>query len=156
MKKIILILIAVNVFFNLNLNSASAQDYKNEIGLGVDFGTGETVIGPSYKRFFNSNNAGVTELLFGDHFTVFNAFYQYHGKINDLRWYVGAGPSVHVFIYTGYNKTTIALKPMTGLAYKIPKVPLSLNIDWRPTLFIGLSKTNFETARFGFSTRYTF
>ena len=32
--------------------SANGSDYRNAIGLGIEFGDGSTLVGPSFKHFF--------------------------------------------------------------------------------------------------------
>ncbi|RRN76895.1 hypothetical protein EIM50_22360, partial [Pseudoxanthomonas sp. SGD-10] len=66
MKKTIFLFVFA---FALAITSASAQTYKNAIGLGLDFGNGSTLVGPSFKHKFSSSAAGQAELLFGDHST---------------------------------------------------------------------------------------
>lgn len=159
MKKLIFTFIAAAALFTVNLSDASAQDYKTGLGLGLDFGDGATLVGPSIKHFFTSRDAVQGEVLFGNHTTAINAFYQYHGNISGapgLKWYVGVGPSVHFFSYAGYSNTTFAIKPMAGLDFKIPSAPISFAFDWRPSIFFGDNDTDFAAGRFGLGFRYTF
>lgn len=155
MKKIILLaIVAVAITFS----QTSAQSYKNAIGLGLDFGSGQTLVGPSFKHFFNANSAGQAELLFGDHTTRLNLFYQYHQDIKGapgLDWYIGGGPALNFFSYGNYDQTNLLLIPMAGLDFKIPGAPINLAFDWRPTAFIG-DNSDFEAGRFGFGFRFAF
>jgi hypothetical protein len=153
-KNFLLALVAVVITFS----QASAQSYKNAIGLGLDFGSGSTLIGPSFKHKFNSNTAGQAELLFGDHSTRLQAFYQYHQAIDGasgLNWYIGGGPGLNFFSYSGYDQTNFLLIPMAGLDFKIPSAPIAMSFDWRPTAWIG-DNSDFEAGRFGFGFRFTF
>ncbi len=137
---------------------AKAQSYKNSIGLGLDLGTGQTLVGPSFKHFFNANSAIQPELLFGDHTTRLQAFYQYHQGIKGaqgLNWYIGGGPGVSFFKYKGYSNTTFLLMPAVGLDFKIPGAPIAMNFDWRPTAYLG-DNSDFEAGRFGLGFRLTF
>jgi hypothetical protein len=134
--------------------SANGRDYTNAIGLGIDFGDGQTLVGPSGKHFFNENSAGLGEILFGNHLTVLQAFYQYHSEFESaegLKWFVGVGPQI--YLYNGGSD--FAISPMAGLDYKIPSVPLSFTFDWRPR-FILTHGSNFSAARFGLGFRYAF
>lgn len=135
---------------------AMAQSYKNSIGLGLDFGDGATLVGPSFKHFFNSNNAIQAEILFGNNVTFLNPFYQYHSDIagaSGLKWYLGGGPSIS--FYDGGSD--FYLRPMAGLDYKINGAPIALAFDWRPAIYLGDSRgNNFEPARFGLGFRFTF
>lgn len=155
MKKLLLTFLVGTALFT----GAKAQDYKTGLGLGLDFGNGATLVGPSVKHFFTAKDAGQAEIVFGDHTTAVNAFYQYHGAItgaSGLKWFVGGGPSLHFFNYAGFSNTTFALKPMAGLDFKIPAAPIAFAFDWRPSIFFGDNDTNFEAGRFGLGFRYTF
>lgn len=135
--------------------SANGSDYKNAIGLGLDFGNGPTLVGPSYKHFFTENHAILGELLFGDDIVNLQAFYQYHKEIEGaagLRWFAGGGLG---FLF-GNNNTVFRLAPMGGLDYKISGAPLSFSFDWRPSFFLGEGDSDFEAGRFGLGFRYSF
>lgn len=149
MKKII-----VSAFAGLLLNvfSANAQSYTTAIGLGIDFGDGSSLAGPSIKHFFNQNEAIKGEVLFGSHVTFLQAFYNYQKSIpnaGNLDWYLGGGGSLA--LYTG--ATRFYLRPMAGLDYKIGDAPLAISFDWRPVIDFG-SNGGFTGARFGLGFRY--
>ena len=146
------------------------SSYKNSIGLGLDFGNGPTLVGPSFKHFFNGNSAIQPELLFGNHTTRLQAFYQFHQGISGakgLNWYIGGGPGFnfydsryydgydHNYKYYGRSSTQFLLMPQLGLDFKIPGAPIAMDFDWRPTAFIG-DNSHFEAGRFGFGFRFTF
>lgn len=137
-------------------SQASAQDYKNAAGLGIDFGNGQTLVGPSFKHFFNANSAGQLDVLFGSHYTNIGAYYQYHFPIkgaNGLNLYAGGGPSIG--LYSGGSE--FLLRPMVGLDYKIPTTPIALSFDWRPA--VSLSNNGGDTftpARFGLGFKFVF
>lgn len=159
MKKLLFTFMASAALFMVGSSTVKAQDYKTGLGLGLDFGNGSTLVGPSVKHFFTAQNAGQAEILFGNHTTAINAFYEYHGNItgaSGLKWFVGIGPSLHFFDYAGYSNTTFAIKPMAGLDFKIPAAPISFAFDWRPSIFFNDNDTNFEAGRFGLGFRYTF
>lgn len=136
--------------------TANAQSsYKTGIGLGLDFGSGQTLVGPSLKHFFSENNVGQFEVLFGDNYTVIEGFYLYHSDFPNaagLKWYAGVGAGFG--LYKGGSE--FLLRPAGGLDYKINNVPLSFSFDWRPTIAIGDGNSDFEPARFGLGFRYTF
>ncbi len=156
LRKSLLSAIFLSVFFVVSTNSSQAQSsYKTGLGLGIDFGTGMTLVGPSVKHFFTTHNVGQFEALFGSNYTVLQAFYQYHKDIPNaagLKWYLGAGAGVGLY----RNGSHFLLKPTAGLDYKIKDVPLSFAFDWRPTIGIGNNDSDFEPARFGFGFRYAF
>jgi len=158
MKKLLFTIIAGVAFFAMNLSNANAQSYKTALGLGLDFGNGSTLVGPSIKHFFSATGAGQAEVLFGGNSTRLQAFYQYHGAINGaqgLKWYVGGGPGLNFFSAGGFSQTTFLLIPQAGLDFKIPGAPIQMGFDWRPTAAIG-DNSDFEAGRFGFGFRFTF
>ena len=133
--------------------AANGSDYRNAIGLGIDFGNGSTLLGPSYKHFFSENNVGKFEILFGNYVAI-QAFYEYHKMIESapgLQWFAGVGAGVGL----DEDNSAFLLKPTGGLDYKIDGVPLSFSFDWRPTFFIG-DNSDFEAGRFGLGFRFAF
>lgn len=134
--------------------SANGRDYNTAIGLGLDFGDGSTLVGPSIKHFFTEHNVGQAEIMFGNHLAVLQAFYQYHKEFESaegLKWYAGVGPSI--VLYSGGSD--FAIVPMAGLDYKITDAPLSVSFDWRPR-FTLTHNSGFTAARFGLGFRYAF
>ena len=149
--------VALFLVGSLNLSaqdrSAYGSSYRNAIGLGIDFGDGSTLVGPSYKHFFSENNVGKFEVLFGNYVAI-QAFYEYHGDIEGaagLRWFAGAGAGAAL----DDDASAFMLKPIGGLDYKINGVPLAFSFDWRPTFFIA-DNSDFQAARFGLGFRYAF
>jgi hypothetical protein len=142
------------IFVSLGTNT-KAQSYKTSLGLGIDFGTGATMVGPSVKHFFNKSSAIQGDVLFGGSSTLIQAFYQYHFPVKgtpNLNFYVGGGPGIDLYNYG----STVSIKPMAGLEYKIKEAPLTFNFDWRPTLFLYDGVNEIEPARFGLGIKYTF
>ena len=156
MKKLLLLTFAA---LTLSVGAMAQSSYKNSIGLGLDFGDGPTLVGPSFKHFFNGNSALQAELLFGNHTTRLQGFYQYHQSIKGaegLNWYIGGGPGFNFYDDKYYrNDTQFLLMPMVGLDFKIPGAPIAMDFDWRPTAYIG-DNSGFEAGRFGFGFRLTF
>jgi hypothetical protein len=134
--------------------SANGTDYENAIGLGIDFGNGSTIVGPSFKHFFTEEHVGKFEVLFGSVYTAIQGFYEYHRDIQGapgLKWFAGVGAGAAI----AENNSFFLLKPEGGLDYKIDDVPLSFSFDWRPTFFIG-DNSDFEPGRFGLGIRFCF
>lgn len=162
MKKSGLFLLCMAISF-LFLQQAGAQkksmgtspSYDNAVGMRIELGSDYgTFAGISGKHFFDANNAGEVQVLFGDHITLLEFEYQYHGDIPNaagLKWLVGFGPG---FAF-GNGTTDVLLRPLVGLDYKIPQVPLNFTFDWRPA-FIVTHGTDFNAARFGIAVRYAF
>ena len=150
-----LLLLAVLAAGLSTTQSYAQANYKTAAGLTVDFGTGITLVGPTVKHFFQENHAGQFEVLFGNNYTVIEAFYQYHGQIDNaagLKWYAGVGPGVG--LYDGGSD--FLLRPLGGLDYKINNVPLDFSFDWRPILTFYDGGSDFEPARFSLGFRYAF
>ncbi len=150
MKKLWTIVIAFALFGILQSN---AQVYTGAVGLGLDFGDGETLVGPSGKYFFSAEHAGQAEVLFGDGVTGISVLYEYHGGFSgaeNLQWYAGAGPT----ILLGDGNSDVGIRPIIGLDFKIPDVPLAFSFDWRP--YISFEENGTEAARFALGFRYAF
>ncbi|KLT63829.1 hypothetical protein [Pedobacter sp. BMA] len=163
MKKLFTILGLLSCFA-LSSTGVRAQNYKTGLGLGVDFGDGRTLVGPSLRHHFNRNTALQGEVLFGGNTTVIQAFLQYNAPIKGARgldWYLGGGPKVQIYDRNRYffndNYTAFYLVPMVGLDYKFNGAPLALAFDWRPSIYVGDNPfLGTEAGRFGFGFRYTF
>lgn len=155
MRKVFILGVVLAGFLLTATVSNAQSTYKTGVGLGIDFGNGSTLVGPSVKHFFTPNNVGQFDVLFGNNYTVIEGFYQYHKDIANaagLQWYAGAGIGVGLFD----GGSDFLVRPLVGLDYKITNVPLSFSFDWRPTLFIGNGDSDFEAGRFGLGFRYTF
>lgn len=154
MKRLFTI-IGCMALFALTTTSVKAQNYKTGLGLGIDFGDGATLVGPSIRHHFSPKAAIQGDVLFGGNSTIIQAFLQYNSSIpgaKGLDWYLGGGPSIQ--LYDGGS--SFYLVPMIGLDYKFTGAPLALALDWRPRLYIGDSNSDFNAGRFGLGFRYTF
>ena len=158
MSKKLLVCITACLFFiaveTSAQKSANGSDYRNAVGLGIDFGDGATLVGPSFKHFFSANNAVQAEVLFGNSYTAIQAFYLYHREIEGaagLRWYAGVAAGAGL----QKNNSSFLVRPAGGLDYKINGAPLAFSFDWRPTIFIG-DNSDFDPARFGIGFRFAF
>ena len=76
MKKVLLVAVMA-----LGISQVNAQNYKNALGVVVDLGDGETLVGPQFKHSFDGKNAGNVQVMFGDHITVLGADYTYNQPI---------------------------------------------------------------------------
>jgi hypothetical protein len=134
--------------------------YNNALGLHLEFGTGSTLVGPTFKHFFSRHDAGQVNLLFAAHYTQLDLEYQYHGSIQSasgLQWYLGLGPSFGFGRIARVNYTNVFLRPVLGLDYKVDNAPLNLAFDWRPTFLLSDNiGDRFTAARFGLGIRFTF
>jgi len=133
--------------------TSNAQVYTGAVGLGLDFGDGSTLVGPSGKYFFTEEHAGQAEVLFGNGVTGITVLYEYYGQFSGadgLQWYAGAGPT----ILLGSGNSDVGIRPVVGLDYKINDVPLAFSFDWRP--YISFESGGTEAVRFAFGFRYAF
>ena len=135
--------------------TTSGSDYKNAVGLRIDLGTGETGFGPTFRHKFTPNQAIDAAVLFFEGDVVgLGAEYQYVAPVQNaagLQWYAGIGPQ---FLF-GNDDTAVGIRPVAGLEYKIPNVPLNFGFDWRP-LFQLTPDTDVTAGRFGLSLRAAF
>ncbi|MBU2994906.1 hypothetical protein KO500_00575 [Cellulophaga baltica] len=148
MKKLTLVI----AFFAMGFMSINAQsNYNTAVGLGLDFGSGFTFVGPSAKFFIAPESAIEGEILFESGVTALTGLYEYHGSIEGaegLNWFAGGGASILFFS----GDTELALRPTVGLEYKNATVPLVFSFDWRP--FLGLGDLTTEVGAFGLGIRY--
>ena len=153
MKKVILpVLVALVSVLSFGLQRAEAQTYQTTIGLGIDLGNGPTLVGPQVKHFFDVNNAGNAQVLFGDHFTALGVDYSYNQPIagaNGLNWYLGVGPQLGF----ASDHTFFALRPAAGLEFKVPSAPVAFHFDWKPWWNLSNS-SSFEAGRFSIGLKY--
>lgn len=156
MKKLFL-LAAITIVLSATQTFAQSS-YKNSFGLGIDFGEGSALVGPTYKHFFTGRDAVQADLLFGGDAVWIGGYYQYHQSFpetNSLKWYLGVGPQL-AFADDDYydNSTTfVFVRPMVGLDFKVPGAPIAMSFDWRPMWQLN-HDSDFEPARFGLSFRY--
>jgi hypothetical protein len=80
-KGITAVLLCLLLAGGLNAQKRSGAAYSNAFGLHIEFGTGSTLIGPTFKHFFSRHDAGQVNLLFANHYTQLDLEYQYHGSI---------------------------------------------------------------------------
>lgn len=132
--------------------TASAQGYNTGFGLFVDFGEGETFVGPHIKHFFTDNIAGQGLVLFAKGVTVVGVEGSYNGEIPNakgLKWNIGIGPQALI----GKSRTLFGLRPSAGLEFTVPSTPINIGFDWRPSL-IFIDGSDFTPGRFGIALRY--
>jgi hypothetical protein len=163
MKKIFTILTCI-ALFAMTATTVKAQNYKTALGLGLDFGDGRTLVGPSLRHHFSRNTALQAEVLFGGNTTVIQGFLQYNAAVKGapgLDWYLGGGPKIQIYDRDRYffndNYTAVYLVPMVGLDYKIKNAPLAIAFDWRPSIYVGDNPfLGTEAGRFGMAFRFVF
>ena len=153
MKKLLFAAILV-----LGINQVNAQKYNNALGVAIDLGDGETLVGPQYKHSWDGKNAGNIQVLFSDRVTVVGADYTYNQSFagtKGLGWYVGVGPQLAFVDYGPKDRTEFAIRPQLGLEFKIPSAPLAMHFDWKPWWNL-TNDSNFEAGRFTLGFKYVF
>lgn len=81
--------------------------------------------------------------------------YQWTGGLDDitpgLNWFAGPGAQIML----GTDIVNLGVLGQAGLDYRIPGVPLSVSLDYRPCLFSG-KNSGFDGAAFALGIRYCF
>ena len=154
----------------------SDGDYRGAIGgrVGTSF---YDLLSVSFKTFVSGN--GAIELnggfgirgyagYYGGYYyddrpfsLSASAAYQHHFNIpvRGLKWFVGGGLTVAQSFSDNdaLKEFNFGLFPTGGIDYKIPRIPLNVSADIRPTFFVtNPSIYNDVVASFGVSARYTF
>jgi len=122
----------------------SAQTYHSSIGLRFGY-----PLSVAYKVFVTERDAVegyVGYRGFGYSRAVsLNAAYLLHQdleSVDRLQWYYGGGAGLQFWNYDDYpGSTTLGVSGYLGLEYIVTDAPLSITLDWRPTLFIGTQRS---------------
>lgn len=156
MKNLLLKLTLVTGVF-LGLQTVQAQTpYRTALGVGIDFGDGQTLVGPQIKHNFNGPHAGNAQVLFGDGITTVGVDYSYNQSIagaNGLGWYAGVGPQLSFVDFGPNDETYFAIRPAVGLEYRIPSTPIGMHFDWKPWWNLS-HNSDFEAGRFTFGLKF--
>lgn len=67
-----------------------------------------------------------------------------------FNWYLGAGPTTYIS-----DDFWLGVCGEIGLEYRFNSVPISLGVDWRPTLWV-IEETKFGADSFGLCARFRF
>ena len=159
MRKIILSILTLFIFFSVQAQSKSAKStsYKTALGVKVWDGGGIT-----FKHFFSADKAGELIGYFWNRGTRITGLYEIHGNFSDaagLRWYIG--PGAHVGFYDYYkgnyrvDGTYIGVDGVLGLDYKFNTAPINISLDWQPSFEFG-NYVGFNGNWGGLGIRYTF
>jgi len=142
MKKLIFI-----TSFILFVNLLLAQSNKSSVGLRLG-----TPIAASYKTYLSEDTALEAILGFGNYsryvnYTNFRIAYLKNKDIpsidlTGLSWYYGGGAGVFLWSYDDlfFRESTstfaFGLSGYIGLEYNINNLPLSISLDWAPTIIL--------------------
>jgi hypothetical protein len=145
---------AALLFCSLFLSSAAyAQSYEAAVGarLGAPLAAsfkyfftepGAVEVYGGFSRFGNSNGINI------------NGLYQHHFSLeqvtDNLFWYAGGGAGLWL---TGRG-VYLGLMGNVGLEYTFYDLPLSIGLDWTPSIFLSYSEP-FAPAYGGLYARYT-
>jgi len=167
MKKLKLLLLLTGFIFISN-NLLEAQTYNNGIGLRFGWGYGLT-----FKHFMNDKAALEGILNYRSYgsgtydYSYFriSALYLIHNPISSvegLQWYYGGGLMFQSWggafndFQPGVSTTNFGIMGALGLDYKFNGAPISITVDWLPTIIIGGYLSGFGGEAGGLAIRYTF
>jgi hypothetical protein len=151
------------------VNSAKAQDFDYDLGIGARVGQ---AWGVNIKYFLKYHPTRIPHYaLEGILTTRFNganavALFEYHHGIFDtegLNMYIGGGAHIAVWnsdtVYwetdrTGFNPYA-GLDGIIGMEYVIAGIPVAVSLDWKPAVNL-VSDLNLMIDDIGLSVRYLF
>jgi len=155
MKKIFILLGICSLFL---VETTKAQSYKSAIGIRLSSKDPVINNSVSFKQFLNQKTA-IEALLTFDKKAAIGAIIEIHKPFettDGLMWFYGAGA------YLGFDsdktnpsRNLMGMQGIVGLDYKFPKLPINLDLDWKPELNI-IDNINFEPAAIGFTMRFVF
>lgn len=149
--------------FVLLPNLTKAQEYQSAIGARLGY-----PLAASYKQFINETNAFEVYAGFRSWSTYswfsLSGAYQVHKQLTsdvpELYWYFGGGASVYfwnyksTFLDDNSANTSFALQGYLGLEYTFDDTPLSLSVDWIPTIFLNGYGSGFGAGYGTLAARY--
>ncbi len=141
MKKLLSLFIACFFLMSGVQAQEGSSSYQSAIGLHLADQWGLT-----YKMGFQGSESTYLDFIGTfqsekDLYTSFGliALYELHkniGKVDGLRWYVGAGPNVGFTSFDADIDSQIyfGITPVAGLDYKFKKLPINVSLDYKPNL----------------------
>ena len=151
MKKFLLAIVAV-----LCVSAVSAQEYKNSIGLRVGYGAEL-----QYERHFSAENylevnLGLSDFDFNDAFV--NVMYNWNccewdWTPNAGKWFLSAGVGASLGLWEKAFQVGVAGNCAFGIRFN---KPVTLSIDYRPTVFFLGNAWGKGFANFGLTCTYNF
>ncbi len=158
MQKIIIIL-ALTFFSIFTISKSFGQDYKTGIGIRVGTYNGltikyfskptlawEFIIATRYRAL------GVTILVEGHTHFLGTPRLNFLYGVGGHTYFWGENNVVH----SPFGKSAVVgLDGILGLEYAWANIPISMSIDWKPTLNLGVTN-RFWVDESAFSIRYTF
>ena len=136
------------LFLLIALTMAFSYSNAQEIGLRFGDVTGGNV---AIDGILNTGKNRIhADLSFGHGLGIDVLWDLLYKPLNpqELHWYVGIGPSMLID-----DPFWLGVSGELGMEYHFRNVPISLGLDWRPTVFL-IDETEFAAEGFGFNVRY--
>src|SRR3954469_17385147 len=137
-------------FLFLSFISVHAQDYK--MGIGIRISSNDAIVNHSlsFKYFFRTKTSVEALLSLPDPVALGLLVEQHEPLKNQaFKWFYGGG------LYVAFTGTYVGLQGVLGLDYRVPSLPLTFSIDWKPEINLAKEFT-FEPAAIGLSARFVF
>jgi hypothetical protein len=163
----ILILIG-SLFFKTSFLRAQTEARSLSIGIRAGDPTGITG-----KYFIDNNHALEGIISLWPHGPALTGLYEIHAQafsVKGLHWYYGAGGHVRLYRDSWHRKNLhwyypkgryaggvgIGVDAILGMSYKIAPIPISLSIDFKPTVEIATQRSVYFDLESAISFRYHF
>ncbi len=149
------------LFVGFSTVATAQQNYSSAVGARFGY-----PLSASYKKFISE--PGAIEAYVGLRgntawtWVSISAAYLHHKEleienISGLNWYFGGGGSVYFWNYkfsTDIASTTLGLQGYIGLEYTFDDLPLTVTLDWVPTIFLNSYVDSFGGGYGGLGVRY--
>ncbi len=147
-----------------------AQTDPQSLSIGIRAGDPTGITG---KYFIRDNHALEGIISLWPYGPAFTGLYEIHAKafsVEGLHWYYGAGGHVRLYRASWYQKNLdwyyprsryaggvgIGLDAILGMSYKIAPIPISISVDFKPTVELATRRSlNFDLES-AISFRYHF
>jgi hypothetical protein len=164
---VILILMGA-LFFKTSFLRAQTESRSLSIGIRAGDPTGITG-----KYFIRDNHALEGIISLWPYGPAFTGLYEIHAQafsVEGLHWYYGAGGHVRLYRASWYQKNLdwyyprsryaggvgIGVDAILGMSYKIAPIPISLSVDFKPTVEIATQRSLYFDLESAISFRYHF
>lgn len=169
-KSTLLISLFSGLFFLLMFSPVQAQTQSGSFSLGIRAGDPTGITG---KYFLRDNHALEGIVSFWPYGPAFTALYEIHAEafnVPGLNWYYGAGAHVRYYRAAWYRRNLdwyypsrvytggvgVGLDAILGISYKIAPIPISVSLDFKPTLEIATRNRSYFDLESAVSIRYHF
>ncbi len=148
MKKLLFVAVAA-VLSLLPFAESQAQNWG--IGLRGGFDYGLTV-----KKYMGANSLDFMGHIHNNGFQVAGLYEWNYGLSHGFNLYYGAGLGLGAWNNADDDMSFgLSVDFIVGVEWKVPNVPLSLSLDWKPAIEI-LPVTDFYIKGFAFGIKYLF